>query len=272
MAWQTEDIDTAAWGVFQQQRRSHEDIWQVKKFGPFRYYAVFDGHQGNHKLGLHHVAYHAAENLHYRFADGLTKVDLTNRDKVCRAIQDIFIRFDAEMKHMGLLYGSTCTAILIDDIRGIIYQINLGDSRSLIMYNNKSIATTQDHKPTCQKEKDRIFRVGGAAWGEQIASLLTVSRGFGDFRLKQTHASEYDPINGFVSAEPDVHTLVLQSNQYVLLTTDAPFENNVMDNQDLLTLFYESNTKTLLCDVAFDIGQYIVSRTTDDVTLLLVVV
>ena len=36
------------WGIGQVQQRGYEDRYQVKQFGPFRYFAVFDGHaEGN---------------------------------------------------------------------------------------------------------------------------------------------------------------------------------------------------------------------------------
>lgn len=63
---------------------------------------------------------------------------------------------DIEMYVDNLDFGSTCTCLLIDQDRRKIYQVNLGDSRSVIFVDDKIISVTEDHQPNNNEEKMRI--------------------------------------------------------------------------------------------------------------------
>lgn len=267
--WEIDELDKDTWNVFQHQQRGFEDCWQAKKFGPFRYFAVFDGHQGSHQMGSRHVAEYAASHLHRRLSHGLSRIDLSQSNIVSKTIQQIFTQFDTEMKEKDLLYGTTCTAILIDDSRKLIYQINLGDSRSLIIHNEKITSATQNHNPYNQIERSRIIQAAGLIWGKQIIKILNVSRGFGDFRLKQTRHLEYDPINGFVSSLPDVSIIPFHNAQYILLTSDAPYEGNLFTDDQLVDLFYSYHNTIMWDKITYEMVHHIIPKTTDDITIML---
>jgi serine/threonine protein phosphatase PrpC len=198
------EVSENTWGVAQKQQRAHEDRYQVKQIGPYRYFAVFDGHGGSNKMDYNHVGDYTVNNLHLLIADRLQTTNLDDINEVSSALTQLFVDFDNEMHYRRKLFGTTCTILLIDDIRGYIYQINLGDSRSIIFDVNGIISATDDHQPYVSKEEERITTAGGFVAGNRIMGYLMVSRSFGDFDLKQNNNIEYDPIDGMVSAVPDI--------------------------------------------------------------------
>src|SRR5579872_5855182 len=102
-----------SWAVEQKQQRSSEDRYQAKKFGDFRYFAVFDGHGNSGGKDLHHVANHCVTFLHEYLALELKTINLNDTNLVCKTICDLFIEFDKKLKRGGIQHGSTCTMILI---------------------------------------------------------------------------------------------------------------------------------------------------------------
>jgi len=168
----------------------------VKQIGPFRYFVIFDGHAGTKKMGPDHVADYCMEHLHDFIAMHLEAVDLNDENEVSSAIRAAFISLDVDMEYRKKLYGSTCTMILIDDPRNRIYQINLGDFRSIIFDSDDHIiSATIDHNPANHRESERVTIVFGRVYGK-----LAVTRAFGDFDLKfDPKTKEYSPI-GPVSA------------------------------------------------------------------------
>ena len=116
--------------VSQRQQRSHEDIYTIGKIGPFRYYAIFDGHGGRMNLTTKHTAYYAAEYLNRFLLVSFSDIDLTNVTLVKKCIIETFTDSDEHMFYNKTENGSCCTCVLIG--LGKIYQINLGDSRSII--------------------------------------------------------------------------------------------------------------------------------------------
>lgn len=275
----------APWGAFNQPRRANEDTYQIKKIGNnLRYYAVFDGHGAPHQRegNLTHVAEYAQAHLHERIAAALAGVDPTNVNAVIAAIAAAFVDFDREMHDQKLMAGSTATVIIIDDARNIIYQVNLGDSRSIIYESGGTIiAQTADHKPTDPEESQRIRSAGGFVAGGRVVGNLAVARAFGDFDMKlkpndPTYA--YDPINGMVSAVPTITTLPKVPNSHIIITSDAPFERGVLDNQALVNMaesaravaISQGHSATLGDQVTINMVNTIGPQTTDDTTVLYV--
>ena len=275
------EVDNTTWGIAQQQQRAWEDRYQVKKIGPFRYYAVFDGHGGANKMAPDHVGDYAVNNLHVRIADKLINrgkaplVNLADVNTVSSLIWQVFVDFDREMYNKGLKYGTTCTAILIDDVRNVIYQINLGDSRSIIFNENGIISSTDDHDPEAPDEYSRIIAAGGNVTGGRVLGQLMLSRAFGDFDLKRYNWVDYDPIHGMVSAFPDIKVLPKIPCD-IILTSDAPFERSAFNNDDLVDIARKimqavatrPQNPDLYEIVAVEMVQVIYPRTTDDTTIL----
>jgi len=272
------EIDDDKWGVFQKQQRASEDRYQVKQIGQYRYYAIFDGHGGSQKMGYNHVGDYSVNNLHIRIAEKLINVDLTNTMEVSEALKRVFIEFDNEMYNMEMKYGTTCTIILIDDINGYIYQINLGDSRSIIfrieypINMSTIISATDDHEPQSIIETQRINNAGGWVSNNRVLGQLMVSRSFGDFHLKRNKFIPYDAINGMVSSVPDIKIIPFSPiyKYNVIMTSDAPYERDAFNDNDLILMFGGlCNEKCLPYNTLVkEMGEYIYPKTTDDTTII----
>ena len=268
------------YGVSQIQQRSSEDRYQVKRIGPFRYYAVFDGHGGTRRMGPQHVADYAVVHLHERLAQALAVVDLNSTELVSEVIKQTFVSFDREMYEMGLKYGSTATIVMIDDDRNIIYQVNLGDSRSIMFDSNSIISATDDHDADAPVEQARVEKAGGFVTGGRVIGQLMVGRALGDYDYKNNNEIPYDPVNGMVSAVPDVKILRKPTNDYyIILTSDAPYERNAFSDTTLIQLFARNTTgltvntqvpEQLFASTASNMATTIQPRTTDDITIMVV--
>jgi serine/threonine protein phosphatase PrpC len=259
------DIDSS-WGVAQCQQRAFEDRYQAKKIGPFRYFAIFDGHGSPNNVNSDHVVDYLVHHLHERLAERLFSIDLSNEDEMITNIQQVFIAFDRELYANNKVNGSTCTIILIDDEREKIYQINLGDSRSII-FNDKIISATEDHHP--MNEVSRILEVDGIILMGRIDGCLAVSRAFGDFEYKYTKESSYDPIKGVVNAMPDIKIIPIIRPISIILTSDAPYEERFFTDQSLVNMFQSINIDNLDAK-AMDMILRILPKTSDDTTLILI--
>lgn len=276
------DLSTDKWGYYQLQKRSHEDVFQCKNLGQFRYFGVFDGHGGSNNLTTQHVADYCSKHLHERLGEKLFSIDINNVSAVKDAIVETFVEFDTEMKTKGLLYGSTASVVLIDDANKRIYQINLGDSRSILFDNFKLLSTTVDHNPLDPIEKQRIVNAGGVVYQRRVMGMLLISRSFGDFDLKMSlkdPETKYDCKTGILTAIPDIIVIEGCSDGHIIITSDAPFEKNAFNNDSLVELFYEVQddmTEPNVIDdnwynkIAWNMVNAIGSRTTDDITILIV--
>lgn len=283
------------WGVAQRQQRASEDEYQAKRIGPYRYFGVFDGHGGSREMGPQHVGDYLKNHLHEKLAEYLGNVNLNNQQAVSNQITQVFIDIDREMFDMGCRFGSTCSLVLIDDTRNIIYQVNLGDSRSIIYQiyqgNSRSIifngdgivSKTIDHDPNDYIERTRIEAAGGYVAYGRINARLMVARSFGDFQFKRIN-NVYDGINGMVSIIPDIKITSFKpstvtnrnfSDTYIILTSDAPYENDAYTDETLVESFSDilsavTIQRDYLTDVASHMVDEIVPRTTDDTTIVLV--
>lgn len=265
------------WAVAERQQRAHEDRHQAKQLGPFRYFAVFDGHGGAKKMNSNHIGDWCTNELHNYLGTRLDQTNLDNEDEVIATIKKGFVDFDTEAyesdhEYENRVFGTTCTMILIDDTRKKIYQVNLGDSRSII-FDDGIISETRDHNPSDPIEKVRIESAGANVIGNTINGTLGVARAFGDFiDYKVNRSYKYDPIHHYVSVMPDVTVVPCMSNSYAILTSDAPFECTTIDNHALMTMFRDNMAinDNSLSKTAEAMVTEIVPKTNDDVTIILV--
>lgn len=269
------ELDPKLWNVSQKQQRAHEDRYQAKRINilynnnittTLRYFAVFDGHGGSGKMGPTHVADHCVNYLHIELAQGLVNLDFNDHQLVAHSVRQIFVDFDIKLK-INKEYGTTCTAIIIDENRRMIYQINLGDSRSIIFDANNIFSVTEDHDPKIPSERSRIEAAHGTIYAGRVNGMLMVSRAFGDFDFKTNSAMEYDPINGKVSAVPDVKIISVESPINIILTSDAPYERNAFNDESLVTLFRSIPNNH---NISQAMVATIAPKTTDDTTIMVV--
>ena len=256
-------------GTHQIRQRACEDVYKIGNIGAFTYYAIFDGHGGPFKLTRKHVAQYCADNLHIMLEKYLSSINLDDEVLVCKAIIQAFIDIDIEMYTMDLSFGSTCTCLLIDHDRNKIYQVNLGDSRSILFIDNNIISVTHDHNPMNDIERSRVIKAGGEIIFGRVNAELMVARSFGDFDLKSNNDIEYDPINGMISAVPNVDVISIQDHMLFLLTSDAPFESISNDKLLLLTNECLNKTDNNFKRTAVNIAKKIKPLTTDDITIII---
>lgn len=258
------------YGVSQKQKRSSEDRYQVVNFDDFSFLSIFDGHGKSGEQHIHVVDF-CCNNLHSYLETYLKQVNLDDPNVIVAKIGEVFHRLDQDMYDAKMVGGCTCTAILIDNKRNYIYQINLGDSRSIIFNDNGVVSSTTDHKPTDCSEITRIFEAGQIVKAGRVCGYLAVSRAFGDYypALKFIDKN-FNPINSAVSVKPDIK---IQSKIpcKIILTSDAPFERGAYNNTMLINLFrvlrLDNENLNLIADQIVDTIDKI---TTDDITIIVV--
>jgi len=221
-------------------------------------------------MGPDHIADYCVNNLHNRIAEKLEDIELENINEVSIVLSKVLIDFDIEMYENKKQYGATCTIILIDDIRNCIYQINIGDSRSIIFNEKGIISATDNHEPSIIDEQNRITAAGGFVFAGRVNGQLMLSRAFGDFDLKRNKDKIYDPMNGMVSAIPDIKIFSKIPGNGIL-TSDAPYERNAFNDNDLIVM--SNNIIPRIPEIiAKEMVQQIYPRTTDDTTILYIVI
>ncbi len=275
---QISNLPNVTHGLSQRQRRAGEDLCAMAIGARFSYFSVFDGHGGPYLINENHVVDFCAKSLHQKLHNALKDVD--DEKSAVSSIKYAFLELDAQMHGRRLSFGTTCTTVIIDRKKGLIYQVNLGDSRSILFTREKILSETKDHCPTAA-ERERIEKAGSSVNTEHkrligpFGGALAVSRSFGDFLFKRNTSNhvDYDPVFGPVSAVPDVTITHFKDNLplYCILTSDAPFERHAFNNQTLVYLFNATKDECGddLNKIAREMVERITPLTEDDTTILL---
>lgn len=286
-SYSIEYLNDNSFGVAQKQQRSSEDAYSILKIGPYKYYAIFDGHGGKNKLtsGVHVITY-CLHRLPEILAYNLYHSNNTN---IAEILKNSFLILDKELYDNSYQYGSTCTMILIDNSK--VYQVNLGDSRSMIFsYNNDNLNIlheTIDHTKNNDVDQYRIINSYGRIGQIRIESLyhdrsIMVARAFGDFDFKYfskryyddivVYENTYEPINSVLSAVPDVFIYDKNNliDSYFIVSSDGPFENGATNAQIITTFLYYSQVNDDLTSIATYLVDDIIkfTKTTDDTTII----
>lgn len=221
----TIDDELNFFGMVKQQR-SHEDRYIIDKIDDVSYFGVFDGH-GCHsypsfELPTDHMVVLTRKYLHQHLKEALEHVNLNDKEKVTEIIKDTFLNFD-RIHYESASHGTTASIVLLTD--SLIYQVNLGDSKSIVFTTELGghiVSETKDHSLTVTNdEPERIKSAGGYVQYNRVLGMLAVTRSFGDFEFK-TKNGLY-PDNPVVSAVPDVTVINRQPGQYLLLGSDGLF-------------------------------------------------
>merc|ERR1712110_101223 len=152
------------------------------------FFAVFDGHAG--KIAADICSKDLVEKIQSVLTkdvmEGLTDSGDYSIELVETTIKKSFLTMDSilreQLLNQGDRSGSTCTALLVTPKH--FFFINCGDSRGILVRENKVHFATADHKPTVDSERDRIVRAGGLVMSQRINGSLAVSRALGDFDYK----------------------------------------------------------------------------------------
>jgi serine/threonine protein phosphatase PrpC len=115
--------------------------------------------------------------------------------------------------------GSTLSFIILFQDVLIVFQI--GDSFVCVYDSDNGVRfQTTPHNYTNQQEIERLKKVGVSFLQKKMAFLLEPSRGFGDFKFKQTFPGAYI-INPEVSVVENIVNKI-----FIILGTDGLTENN----------------------------------------------
>nr|XP_043618413.1 probable protein phosphatase 2C 75 [Erigeron canadensis] len=224
---------------------------------PVHYFAVFDGHGGNHVSAL------CKENMHIILEEELMRVRLVAahcnemEELWKKAINKSFKRMD-EMamnlcqcngpesvevcrQHPQLSFvGSTAVVLLLT--HEYIIVANCGDSRAVLCRHGKPMPLSVDHKPDREDERARIEALGGRVLfvgsGTRVEGVLAMSRAIGDRFLKQVVTSEPEYL--FTKRELGDMSVILASDGLwdVLsseLTCEVVFKCQQEDNRGMVT-------------------------------------
>lgn len=188
-------------------REYMEDAWAVKDSGfagGYLFAAVMDGHGGAASSA------YLRENLFDALNDGVRRGAGANATggsapgsapdgtpeggylapalaRAFEAADEALIDHVARLGEPECWSGSTCTSVLVREDR--VVAANVGDSRAILVRDNKAIELTSDHRPvgsnkTGRQEMDRVARAGGWSVGGRVCGILAVSRAFGDYEFK----------------------------------------------------------------------------------------
>lgn len=100
----------------------------------------------------------------------------------------------------------------------ICYVANVGDSRAIMSaeHGRRVIALSNDHKPNCPSERNRIYTNGGTIYQSMITTKsgatvpgpwrvnpgrLSVSRAIGDIQAKD---EKYEGMAGVLISDPEI--------------------------------------------------------------------
>jgi len=156
------------------------------------YYAVYDGHGGvSCSLFLQ-------KHLHNNLRELIRSKNLQENSKnffedLCTTIQEAVIYTDIhyyETENTSIHHGSTCVFVFF--IGNKILCCNLGDSIAILVKNDEKIYLSRDFRPMREKEKGRIeSRKGYVTSDGRLLGVISVSRGFGDWKFKDPKKSEF---------------------------------------------------------------------------------
>lgn len=254
--------------------RSHEDRCVVTTINDMKYYAVFDGHGKKRylpdKILERHVVSFIESNLHNWLAMSLNNIDPDDEKSMSQAITKTCVDIDKFLYDHDYTFGSTANIVLITSSK--IYQINIGDSRSLIFSGLDIVCETIDCKP--EQEKERIEAVGGwitNVFCPRVNDIYATSRSFGDFCCKMVN-DVYSP-EGPMSVIPIISITPRSPGQYILMGSDGLFDG-FKDSSALVKLINKSLdhglTSASLKEACIDCLEQANSCTNDDMTIVLI--
>uniref|UniRef100_A0A182X3B6 protein-serine/threonine phosphatase n=1 Tax=Anopheles quadriannulatus TaxID=34691 RepID=A0A182X3B6_ANOQN len=206
---------------------SHTHILSLPDDPGTSFFAVYDGHGGAK------VAEYAGKHLHKY----VTRRPEYGND-VKHALQQGFLDLDEAMLNNEALReqmsGSTAVVVLIKDNR--LYCANAGDSRAIACVDGRLDVLSFDHKPTNEKERERISSAGGYVEYNRVNGYLALSRALGDFGLKRN--KQIEAKEQMVTAYPDVEEReVSEGWDFLVIACDGIWD--VLSSQAVLEFVQE---------------------------------
>lgn len=243
------------WGVFSEigDRSYQEDKYcivdDLRIFDEIiiPYYAIYDGHGGIS------CSSYLQKHLHNNLREMLRHRNIRNKEnffpELCKAIQEVIIYTDIsyyESDNFSIHHGATCVFLFV--IGNKVLCCNLGDSISILVRNDKKIYLSKDFRPTREKERGRIAKKGGYVTTDgRLLGLISVSRGFGDWKFKDpkkhdilkknlTRQVELDEYLISNRAEFRIIEVDPEHDEYIIVCSDGIFQHSSNNNQIFETI------------------------------------
>jgi serine/threonine protein phosphatase PrpC len=160
-----------------------------------------------------------------------------NLELLSEALRKAFVDIDAlllvSQNNSNGADVSGCTSVTVMITPTHIVCANAGDSRSVLGVGDGVFAMSEDHKPSDEKERQRIENAGGHVQWKRVNGDLAVSRAFGDFQYK--NSVDLPPQDQKVSCFPDIRIKErLLSDDVLILACDGLWD--VMTNEEAIAL------------------------------------
>ena len=174
-------------------------------------FAIFDGHGGDE----------SAKMCQSLFPEVFARLIKQAPFNVEQNLKKTFQTLDDEAKKRKYKnVGNTATVIYITN--KTLFCANVGDSSCVMVFKDGAKKVSIDHKATDPNEIKRIESCGGKVIDERLNGILAVSRGIGDFDMK----------NSGLSCEPYVYkTLIDETTEYCVIASDGIWD--VMKPEDI---------------------------------------
>ena len=216
-------------------------------------FGIFDGHGEFGDIISNEVKSYFIEyfnKLNYSSSENYEKLCKNNYKELYSIFNQIDKKLHMKYKSKNICYnsGTTCHLLLI--FKNKIITINIGDSKSILIYgdNNDIIQLNTCHNPEKEEEKKRIEKHGGevgrvnwADYGPQrvwykgrIYPGLSISRSFGDFIC--------EPLGVISIPEIKEFDIDYMKSKMIVIATDGIWE--FLSNEkvrDLIIPYYREN-------------------------------
>jgi len=224
---------TAAVSGMQGWRPSMEDHHHMRcGMGPKKdtsLFCVFDGHGGDY------AAAWASTQLSRNINAALNEPSAqdASAEQLTELLRQITLQTDEELRAASSFTDrSGCTVVMALVTPTHIVVGNLGDSRVVLASAGTTIALTNDHKPTDEKELARIYKANSVVVHGRVNRDLNLSRSLGDFRHKTfKEEGNYIPSHQPISPDPDfaIRERDASKDEFLILACDGIWD--VMSNQ-----------------------------------------
>jgi len=211
---------------------AHTHVTEIPELKGTSFFAIFDGHGGKtvSQAGAASIVQTILNTSALKGAS--TKTDA----KVLQeALQTGLIELDDKIKseHEELQQGhdrsgSTVVTLFMTPTHFIIG--NVGDSRAVLVSDNKVRFATEDHKPSGAAELERIKKAGGFVEMGRVCGNLAVSRALGDYEYKDR--PDLGPEDQKISANADMKVLPrMDKDNFFVMACDGIWD--VMSNEQI---------------------------------------
>ena len=198
-------------------------------------YAVYDGHAGPS------CSIYLQKYFHKNIRDICKLKNLKNSKNFFldffNAVQDAIIYTDLAFQNtsFGPNQGSTCVMLFF--IANKVICCNLGDSVAILHKKDDSkVFLSKDFKPSRNREKERVKAKNGFVSNEgRLLGLISVTRGFGDWRFKDPKRPEnikkmevlvtYDEYLMSNRAEFRIFEIDPTTCDYIIVVSDGIFQH-----------------------------------------------